>query len=270
MAMSGPAEAGSPQVQIEEHPGHLLVRWPVPAEVPELRLLCVSDTHDQQQFMPQQLPAADILVHAGDFTCRGAREELESFRAWTDELLATGCVKDVVFVAGNHELSLELTAKRPAVRRNQEAMKLALVDHPHVHYLQDAGLELQGLSFYGSPWCTRFGRDWAFQLADTPEELGERFAQIPEGLDVLITHQPPLGQGDANECDARTGSVTLLERVLVARPGLHVFGHIHTGHGVSQRSGSTTLFVNAAVCDEDYKPEQKPILVQLVHTGAVP
>ena len=64
------------------------------------------------------------------------------------------------------------------------------------------------------------------------------------------------------------------------QPLVHVFGHIHTGHGVStgtyavaggegERAGShaTTLFVNAAVCDEDYQPIQKPVLVRFVHAG---
>lgn len=259
MAMEGLSKLVS-----EEHEDHIHIRWPTSKFVGSLRLLCVSDTHDQHAFMPRGLPQADILIHAGDFTFRGAKEELESFREWMHTLLANGTVKDVVFVAGNHEVSLELSAKNPAVRRAQEANKTELINQPNMHYLEDSGCIVQGIRFYGSPYCTRFGRDWGFQASDVPEDLGKRYNGILEGLHVLVTHQPPFGQGDKNTVDKRTGSHMLLERVLTASPLLHVFGHIHTGHGVSMRDDVATLFVNAAICDEDYNPVQKPILVELV------
>ena len=52
-------------------------------------------------------------------------------------------------------------------------------------------------------------------------------------------------------------------KIVETRPVLHVFGHIHAGHGVS--TDDRTLFVNAAVCDDEYQPLQKPILIQMVH-----
>jgi Icc-related predicted phosphoesterase len=254
-----------------EYDDHIWVRRTVPKTVPAVKLLCVSDTHDQHMFMPKALPPADILIHAGDFTCRGSKDELQNFRAWTDDLLAAGVVKEIVFIAGNHEITLELKARNPAVLENQRALKRAIAERPNVHYMEDSACEACGVRFYGVPWCTRFGRDWAFQLKDTPEELGERYGLIPEDVHVLVTHQPPFGQGDYNGCDARTGSRMLLERILAAPPLVHVFGHIHTGHGLSSREVADvhTLFVNAAVCDEDYKPVQKPILIEMVHADAM-
>jgi hypothetical protein len=44
-----------------------------------------------------------------------------------------------------------------------------------------------------------------------------------------------------------------------------VFGHIHSGWGLSQKEGLETLFVNAAICDEKYAAVQKPILIELIH-----
>jgi len=252
---------------VEEHEGHVEVEVAVPPHLPEVSLLCLSDTHDQQADMPNPLPQADIIVHAGDFTCRGSREEITAFQEWTDRLLQEGVARHVVFVCGNHEISLELKAKHAAVRRQQEEMKRALIERENVHYLEDTACEVEGLRFHGSPWTTKFGRDWAFQRVDTEDEehgLGGKFSAIPEGIDVLVTHQPPLGQGDM--CDSkRTGSRVLRERVKDTSPLVHVFGHIHTGHGVSSSEGDRTLFVNAAICDEDYQPIQKPILIRLVH-----
>ena len=108
----------------------------------------------------------------------------------------------------------------------------------------------------------RFGR-WAFQSEDTHQGLGKLYAEVPEDVDILITHQPPHGQGDSNTADQRCGSLMLLDRVMEVQPSLHIFGHIHTGHGMSADPCLPTLFVNCAICDENYKPVQKPILVTL-------
>jgi Icc-related predicted phosphoesterase len=237
-----------------------------PSRVPALRLLCVSDTHDLHAQMPHSLPAADILVHAGDFTCQGRREELANFRSWVRQLLRAGTIRHAVVCAGNHETSLTLKARHAAVQRAQQAMKDELAAEPGVTYIEDSACEVLGLRFYGSPWTVPCGRDWAFQEPDTEAGLARRFGAIPsDGIDVLITHQPPLGIGD-NGGVGHLGSSTLLQRLeaLTTPPLLHVFGHIHAGHGVHTHAPlPATTFVNAAVCDDEYRPVQKPVLVSL-------
>ena len=42
---------------------------------------------------------------------------------------------------------------------------------------------------------------------------------------------------------------------------LHVFGHIHCGYGVHEDLG--VKFVNASICDEDYRPSNKPIVIDI-------
>lgn len=242
-----------------------IVELTVPPSVPELTLLCISDTHDQQAYIPAELPHADILVHAGDFTCRGSRDEIQNFQRWTQQLLDEGVVREVVFVCGNHEPSMQCLAKIPAARAAQEALKQNLTCRDHVHYLEDSGCEVAGLRFYGSPWTVRCGRDWAFQALDNDEPgfgLAGKYETMTEQIDVLITHQPPYGQGDTGN-GTRVGSRMLAAKVAAVKPLVHIFGHIHTGHGVT--ANEETLFVNAAVCDEDYQPVQKPIVVRLVH-----
>jgi Icc-related predicted phosphoesterase len=262
-------EVGPPVVV---HESHLHVQLTVPVDQPALRILCLSDTHDFQHAMPHALPDADILVHAGDMTCQGRREELANVEAWFGSLLAAGTVREIVCIAGNHELSFELAAKVPAVRSAQETMKASFVGRCHVHYLEDSACEVLGIRFYGSPWTIRpkSSRPWAFQLAESDDDqsLGGKFSAIPDRVDVLVTHQPPLGVGDGGDVGSHPGSAVLLRRVLQTRPRLHVFGHVHSGHGVHRLSESGTLFVNAAVCDDDYNPVQKPVLVEFVH--AVP
>ncbi|KAK3284597.1 hypothetical protein CYMTET_7766 [Cymbomonas tetramitiformis] len=254
-----------------EHAHLLEVTALVPSTVPELTLLCLSDTHDQQDFMLHPLPRADVLIHAGDFSCRGSREEVANFIKWSDRLLDDGLVRYIVFVCGNHELNMQLSAKSPAVRQAQEDMKRALIDRDNVYYMQDSMCVIEGLRFYGSPWTTKFGDHWAFQLPDTEDidhGLGGKFKSIPEGVQVLVTHQPPLGQGDHGDGNRRHGSRALLQRVLEVEPLVHVFGHIHSGYGASKREDLNTIFVNAAVCDDDYQPDNKPVLIKLQHAVA--
>jgi Icc-related predicted phosphoesterase len=108
-------------------------------------------------------------------------------------------------------------------------------------YLEDAGCEIGGLRFYGSPWTPLFW-DWAFMLPDA--ELVEKWKAIPSGLDVLITHGPPHGVLDLTNRNDRAGSLALLHRVREAKPRLHVFGHIHEAAGRADSDG--TAFVNAS------------------------
>jgi hypothetical protein len=108
---------------------------------------------------------------------------------------------------------------------------------PSVHYLEDSGLELEGLQWWGSPWQPEY-RAWAFNLA-RGEALREKWAQIPDAVDVLITHAPPAGTGDRSPIDGRQGCEALRARVSAVRPPLHIFGHIHQDGGLWQ-SGDTT------------------------------
>jgi Icc-related predicted phosphoesterase len=76
---------------------------------------------------------------------------------------------------------------------------------------------------------------------------------IPEGTDVLITHGPPFGTLDQSHLiTPHLGCEELAKAVLKLKPRLHIFGHIHGGHGRAI-SASGTQFVNASVLDEAYR-----------------
>lgn len=59
-------------------------------------------------------------------------------------------------------------------------------------YLKDSWTSVCGLKVYGSPWQPEFG-DWAFNL-ERGEELLQKWNMIPAGVDVLMTHGPPVGE----------------------------------------------------------------------------
>ena len=92
---------------------------------------------------------------------------------------------------------------------------------------------------------------------------------IPDDTDILITHGPPYGILDRTSFyhegeDPHVGCKELLDAVTEKlKLRLHLFGHVHPGHGVYSNNIWPTKFVNAAICDEKYRPIQKPIVVEL-------
>ncbi len=216
------------------------------------RLVLISDTH-LKDYVPL-VPPGDVLVHAGDLTTFGDLSELKEAVA---QLAALPHPHKVV-IAGNHDFCFERLA---------EAARALIA--PHAVYLEDSAHTHAGITFYGSPWQPFF-HSWAFNLHRGPA-LAAKWAQIPDTVDVLITHGPPHGildqvhDGDSVGCEDLTRAV---ERV---RPALHVFGHIHEAYGQEERQwedGSRTLFVNASTCSLRYLPVHPPIVVDAVRDGS--
>ncbi len=210
-----------------------------------MRIICISDTHLRHLKFPINVPIGDLLVHAGDATFEGSPREIQAFFDWFSALPH----KHKVFVAGNHDW---LFQKNPELARQ-------LVPK-NVTYLQDSMAEIEGLKVYGAPWQPEF-MNWAFNLP-RGHRLREKWNLIPSRVDVLITHGPPLRYCDLNPDGEHVGCGDLHD-VIVKRvkPRLHVFGHIHGGYGIA--AAGRTLFVNASVCDEAYRPSHAPIIVEL-------
>lgn len=214
-----------------------------------MRLVFVSDTHDEYDF---DVPSGDVLIHCGDFTEHDEIEEYTRFDAW----MKSQPHKHRIFIAGNHELSVERIP--------------AMVDNllPSATYLRDSGCEIGGLKFWGSPWQPWF-YDFAFNFPqdDGGEAALATWAQIPPDTDILITHGPPRGILDyIPRKNSNRGCPHLLERVQSVRPLVHAFGHIHVGNGV-EKIGQT-IFVNSSICDEQHRPWRKPHVIDVVDGAA--
>lgn len=115
--------------------------------------------------------------------------------------------------------------------------------------------QINGLAVYFSPFSNRFGA-WSW-MAD-PEDLAKVYGAIPEGIDILVSHQPPYGYGDKldprylmGEADPHVGSKELLEAIDRVKPKVVICGHIHSGYGVYNRN--STVIYNVAVVNEEYK-----------------
>jgi predicted phosphohydrolase len=207
-----------------------------------MRLVCISDTH----FPPHalQIPDGDVLIVAGDVCLRGHDYELELF----DRFLGRLPHRHKLLVAGNHDWVLAEAGHEAA----QALVKNAT-------YLEDSGIDIDGVKFWGSPWQPEF-YNWAFNLPRGPK-LAQVWAKIPNDTDVLITHGPPYGTLDQVPSGEHVGCEELLKALQRVRPTIHVFGHVHEGYGVLKKDGIT--FINASLCDERYRPINTPIVTDL-------
>jgi predicted phosphodiesterase len=195
------------------------------------------------------IPEADLLIHAGDACLDGNSHEVSEFFDWFCSLKA----KHKVFVAGNHDGLFE---KSPDLARSMVPKG--------VTYLEDSMTEVEGLRIWGSPWQPEF-QNWAFNLPRGPLLKG-KWDLIPAGIDILVTHGPPMGVLDWGfYSKANVGCEDLADAVLRVKPRLHVFGHIHGSYGLKKTE--STLFVNAAMCDEGYRPVRDPVVVELGASG---
>lgn len=216
-----------------------------------VKITLISDLHG---FTPQ-LPGGDLLIVAGDLTANDKLPQYSQFNHWLWEQ----DYRKKVFIAGNHDANLQKFLDGAEFCKTCEC-----------EYLQDSGTEFEGLNIWGSPWTYRFRginpHCAAFTLR-TDEELGEKWALIPDDIDILITHSPPFDILDRSNWIKRTGSQSLMQRLKTVQPAIHAFGHIHEAHGhgsVTWLEGATTLFFNCSHVNENYLPVNKPHEIELL------
>lgn len=241
---------------------HALDKVPPPKVAEAVRVVCISDTHGATP----PVPMGDVLIHAGDFTRTGRLEEVMDFVSWLNLLPH----EHKVVVAGNHETTLDETYYTPTVARRMghrtpydpRACRAALLSARGTTYLEHSYAVVAGVRFWGSPTTPEFC-DWAFNAERGPK-IQRVWEDISEEVDVLVTHGPPKGHGSKCRDGNDAGCADLLARVDVVRPALHVFGHIHEGYGVTRNDH--TVFINASTCTRQYRPTNRPIVVDLVTT----
>ena len=213
-----------------------------------MKLTFISDTHTKHDIL--NLSGGDVLIHSGDFMNSGYhRDNIMDFLDW----FIDQPYKHKIFIAGNHDRYFE---------DNPEETKqiLDVVYGGLVTYLEDSGTKIGDVNVWGSPWQPEF-MNWAFNLPRQGTELNDKWNLIPENTDILITHGPPYGYLDKlPNIPENLGCELLRERVKEVKPKIHVFGHIHYGHGYT--TNGDTHFINAAVLNEEYQHEHKPLNVE--------
>jgi Icc-related predicted phosphoesterase len=213
-----------------------------------MKLTFISDTHTKHSQL--NLNGGDVLIHSGDFMNSGyVRNNIMDFLDWFVEQP----YKQKIFISGNHDRYFQ---------NNTEEVRdiLGSIYGGLVSYLEDDGTNIGDVNVWGSPWQPEFF-NWAYNLPRQGTELKEKWDMIPENTDILITHGPPHGYLDKlPNIPDNLGCELLRERVDIIKPKIHVFGHIHYGYGYV--TNGDTHFINAAVLNEQYIHEHKPINVE--------
>ena len=194
----------------------------------ERKIVCFSDTHGRHEKLV--LPEASILICCGDVSQENNPERATLFFEWFVHLPHP----TKIFVPGNHdppEIVEQYTSR--------------------VHFLIGETLTVDGLKIYGHPVIPYRPHSLNNSYAISRREMA-KLVTIPEDIDLLVTHSPPWGIGDANTPITRarpeeSGDLYLRTRV-AAMPNLkyHVFGHIHAGVGAYELSAQDTTFINTS------------------------
>ncbi|HEX8516878.1 MAG TPA: metallophosphoesterase [Bacteroidia bacterium] len=138
-----------------------------------MKFVAISDTHGQHNNL--RLPQADVIIHAGDITKRGNKEEVVEFLTWFAELPFTY----KIFIAGNHDFFFE---------ESSEAEIENLIPS-NVIYLCNNSVLINGIKIWGSP-ITPYFFNWAFNR-HRGDDISKYWDLIPMDTDILITHGPP-------------------------------------------------------------------------------
>ena len=216
-----------------------------------MKIIFISDTHTLHGQMINEIPEGDVLVHCGDVSGRGVGSEIQDFLAWFSSLPH----KNKIFIAGNHDFGFQY--RDHVLQKTLESLK-----EQNIHYLEDSGIEIDGVKFWGSPWTPPF-YNWAFMLNE--DEIKEKWEMIPRDINVLITHGPPKGILDLVIYDQENvGCPSLMEEVLKLKDlKAHAFGHIHEEYGTKVLDENGPIFINASTCTLRYKPWNKPIVIEI-------
>lgn len=228
----------------------------------DVRVVLVSDTHNVI-IDPSLFPEGDLLLHAGDHTIDGQKEELKQAARWLHTVALRykyGCVT----VGGNHDKPLDTESDGMARDWLEGDSKVTLLRHESIN--------IAGLNIFASPYVplTPKRHKMAF---DDPERyhgfnrddptLAALYAKIPTNTDILMTHTPPFAvlddslmySGKRREKPVQIGSKVLREWWNKCsegfRPALHVFGHEHDSRGLRADRELGVLFCNAASVDGD-------------------
>lgn len=188
---------------------------------PPIRIVCISDTHNQTP----QLPAGDILIHAGDMCINGTSSELSAQLSWLNSL----DFKHKIVIAGNHDVCLASTF--PPSFPNTDAINWGTITYLQNSCTTTTILLIHGrrLKIYGSPFTPQYG-NWAFQYL--PHLAHSTWADtVPSDTDILVSHGPARGHLDSSDNWPNQGCKELLREVRRVRPRLHVCGHVHGGRG---------------------------------------
>lgn len=219
-------------------------------------ILATSDIHGFLDGIEEEVTAKnpDIFVIAGDIQpCLiGVNSELWFENEFFPMVKRMKC--DVVVTPGNHDFWLQ-----------SHCDKIEKFAPSNFHLLIDSEETICGLRFYGTPWIPFISGKWCWEDFASNDNLYDYYNQMPCGIDVLISHSPPLLQDSKMDVSLgrpviqqrHFGSEALTRVIMDKKPNIVFCGHIHTGmhslNVIDHEDGTTTYLYNVSRLNERYE-----------------
>jgi len=231
-----------------------------------MKIIVTSDTHG---YLPK-VEGFDLFLIGGD-VCP-AHDHYYSFQEkwvetefvdWINSLPYKNENSKVVLVPGNHDFFFE-RANRSTLKKLEKSTneRLKILRHNEYEFEYPVSDGLDSLKIFGTPYCSSFGR-WAFMLLE--DKLDEKFSKIPEGIDILLSHDSPtinlLGAiMEGPRFDLSTGNTVLAKHVKRVKPKMFFSGHFHSGnHDFDDVDG--IYMANVSFVNEMYVPYGKVLSI---------
>ena len=204
-----------------------------------MKILAVSDEESPalwEYYVPGRLKEYDLIISCGDLSAKYL------------EFLATMGRAPVVYVPGNHDV--RYTTDPPEG-----------CDCIDGHFVTYNGVRILGLG--GCRWY----RPGPYQV--TEREMTRKIRRLRwqirrhKGVDIVVTHAPPEGVGDAPD-NAHRGFAALIDLIDKYHPTYLLHGHVHSNYEtnfVREREYGGTRVINVGeryileVPEGKYKPK---------------
>ena len=187
-----------------------------------MKILLISDEEDPalwDYYQPGRLDGYDLILSAGDLSA-----EYLSF-------LVTMANVPVLYVYGNHDKSYDV--------RPPEGCDC----------VEDKLVEYNGLRILGLGGSAVYSKG-PYQY--TERQMRRRIAKLNRavrkagGVDIILTHCPPKGYGDADDY-AHRGFEAFLPMLDKWKPKALVHGHVHMAYGIPRElSYGETRIINSS------------------------
>ena len=234
-----------------------------------MKVAVISDNHGFLPIYPsnywKELEECELLLICGDiiplhiqFDMSKSKQWLvEEFKPWAESLP----VEQVIFIAGNHDFWFE---------RNDLTAHQIFPSHDKVRYLKNEYIDYistQDSKIYyvfGTPYCHQFG-NWAFMRDE--ETLAKKFNQIPDNVDILLSHDAPYGTSDIcfegfSASKGHIGCPELRDAIIASKPKYNFHGHLHSANHGEELLGETKVY-NTSILNEQYNLVYEPLMIRL-------
>ena len=230
-----------------------------------MKFTAMSDLHGNLI----DIEPCDTLLLCGDISPLNIQKDYIQMTKWFFNdfykwIINLPCDR-VIMTPGNHDFWFELFIGTSTMYL-WDKLTILIDDETNIYSSDDN----RWYKIYATPQCRTFG-NWAYMPGNNL--LNHYYKNIPEGVDILMSHDAPQIGYIANIMEKRNdiypngvpeGNIYLLNAILELekKPKYILCGHIHSGdHELKEIEGIKCA--NVSILDESYNLCYKPLTFEL-------